>query len=540
MRRYLQYLWLRNLLPRRIIDYIGATEGSKHYQYIRKACGEEYAKMCSNMPPLLKQNGFEMIFRNIIMAPLYYERIYDILRKGEDPVMSERVNRTMKGSIVYLCGKVIVLRGTRVYRDVKSRFTQFFRRIKWHGNRIDISTIQDMVEDVDFDCVFLSNKFLKSFAEIHKKVYGNLCEKGLKPAFILISDRFFIDRKAGGSIVELPFQTDFLFKCSSRNKILLKEAILWASGLRISGRIKKKIIRRIRLNYVQYVAFQEIAKVILGAGKARSLIILAENEIELRVFLYQAKQMNIPTVLFYHIDSIEGLIYDQYLSDHILVCNHIQQRNFIELGYSPEQCTIVGSASFPRVISQLPADFSGDKKDVYKIIYFTKGTRSIDEGILTELREKLESLSINYHLIIKKHPKDTNTFKRLKNKNVVVTSELDFMKLVENSDLVITQYSSVARMIFPLGKSIIVYTYSDILEYGERDFFKNVNLPNYLMYVQNKEEFHRAIERLLDIKETDVLPKIFAEDLYGFLDNKCGDRIAKKISLLVLKKAENV
>lgn len=56
IRPYLQYLWLRGLHYRRIIDYIGNIEGSAHYKYIREEYSDEYLKMCSTFGANIEMN----------------------------------------------------------------------------------------------------------------------------------------------------------------------------------------------------------------------------------------------------------------------------------------------------------------------------------------------------------------------------------------------------------------------------------------------------------------------------------------------------
>lgn len=538
-RRYLQYLWLRAVHYRRIIDFIGITEGSRDYQYIRKACGEEYSKMCSTMPVLLKENGFDMVFRNIIISPLYYEKIFNILKHRKDPVMLRRINETIKGSVIYLFIKVALLWLLKLSRHIKTKVFTILWRIRRHNNGVDMGTIRNMVKDIDFNCIVMSNKFVKIFLPLQSEIYQNLCRYGLKPLFVLFSNRYSEERMDSGYMVEIPFQFSIFPRYSRKGKSLLREAIRWISDLDISWEIRRQIISDIRNNFLQYMYLQEIAVEILGTGKAKCILTFAENQIDYRVFLCQAKKLNLPTLLYHSVDGIHLLTYEKYYSDIVMVCNKIQLQNFINLGYPPQRCNVVGSFNFSQLGLRPAKTLLDGTQKLFNILYFTKGTKSIDEGILDELIEKLKSLNIDYRIVIKKHPKDSTSFRHFKNMRVFITDKIDYMGFVEESDLIVSQYSGVARRVIPLRKPIILYTYSDILEYGERAFFQNAQLPNYLKYVQNKHEFHDAIEHLLNRREPEPLPQKLAEDLYGYMDANCGNRIAKILDSFVNRQQHN-
>lgn len=534
IRQYLQYLWLRGVHYRRIIDYIGNIERSVQYQYIREACGEEYSKMYSTMPLSLKENGFDMVFRILIISPFSYKKIFNILKHHKDPVMLRRINETMRGSIVYLLAKITLVWVLKLFRDSKTKVFMILWRIRRHNNGVNIETIRNMVKDTDFDCIIMSNKFVKIFSLLHSEIYQNLCKYGLKPLFVLFSNRYSMERKDNGYIVEIPFQCSIFPRYSPKNKLLLKEAIRWISNLDAPWVIRRRLISDIRNNFPQYTYLQEIAAEIFGAGKAKCVLTLTENQIDYRIFLYQAKKLNLPTLFYYSTDGIQRqLLYEKYYSDTVLVCNRIQFQNFINNGYPPQRCHIVGSFNFSRLVSEPAKTPSNNTYKLHNILYFTKGVKSIDEGILDELIEKLKSLNVNYRIIIKKHPKDPNSFRRFRNRNVFITDKIDYMGFVEESRLIVSQYSGVVSRIIPLRKPIILYTYSDILEYGERAFFQNAQLPNYLKYVQNKQEFHYAIEQLLDMGEPQTLPQKLAEDIYGYMDTNCGYRIAKIVDSFV-------
>ena len=184
IRRYLQYLWLRGIHYRKIIDYIGATEGSRYYRYIRTSCEDEYSQMCDSMSSVLKENGFDMIFRNIIIAPFYYERIFNILKRGSDPVMVKRVNETMRGSMGYLLIKVFLIWAIKLFRDSKMKVFAILRSMKWHNNGIHIETIRIMVNDIDFNCVIISNKFIKTLSALHSEIHKSLCQNEEQITFL--------------------------------------------------------------------------------------------------------------------------------------------------------------------------------------------------------------------------------------------------------------------------------------------------------------------------------------------------------------------
>lgn len=532
MRRFLQYLWLRGVHYRRIIDFIGATESSAQYQYIRKECGEEYSKMCRATPVSLKENGFVMVFRNIVMSPLYYERIFETLRQGKDIVMLQRVNETMKGPMVYLFFKVMSVWAIKLARDAKTKIARILRPVRRHNSGVDIETIRDMVKNADFNCILLLNKSEKIFSSLSSEMYQNFCRYGLKPLFILFGNNYLVSKKDKGNIVEIPFRFSIFPRYSLDDRSLLKGAISWISKSDAHWTLRRKVISDIRDNFPQYTYLRKIAAEILGSRKAKCVLMLTENRIEYRIFLHQAKDLNLPTLLYYPLDGIGELLYDKYYSDVILVSNGIQFRNFINLGYPPNRCTIIGSFNYPSSVDEPVKIPRRDSGKPHRILYFTKGTKSIDEWILDELIEKLKSLDADYSLIIKKHPKDPNSFRRFRNGRVLIKEKIDYIEFVEISDLIVSQYSGVINRIIPLRKPTILYTYSDILEYGERSFFQNVRLPNYLKYVQNKQEFHNAIECLLNMGEPDPLPQELAEGLYGYMDTNCGHRIAKIVKSL--------
>lgn len=535
MRRYLQYLWLKGVYYRRIIYYIGNLEGSKQYRYIFEECGEEYSRMCSTMPSSLKRNGFDMIFRNIIITQFSYEKIYNILRYGRDPVMARRTNETMKGALIYLMVIVAFLWAQKLLRDGKGRFYKILRIVKWSKKRIYLKTLRNTIMEIEFDCVIMANKAYNIYPKIRKEVYANLCKKGLKPLFILFSNRYFIERKNEGYILEIPLEPYIFRRFSTKERSLLNKAHSWASHLENPWKIRKRIINNIHANFLRYIYFREIAIEILGTGKAKCLLSFTENVLEYRVFLHVAKKYNLQTVLYYVVDGIHQLRSNVYHSDTIMVCNRRQYRNFLNIGYLPEKCKIVGSFNVT-TLDRVPIKISTNNPNRrYNILYFTKGRPRIDEALLDELIEKLKSINISYQIIIKKHPRDQYKFKRFKNMGAVVTGDLDYWRFVGESDLVISQYSGVVRSIIPLRKPLILYTYSEFIEFGEREFFRNAQLPNYIQYVQNKQEFHCAIEQLLELKEPEPLPEKLAEDLYGYMDANCGNRIAEIVNSFVVE-----
>ena len=62
-----------------------------------------------------------------------------------------------------------------------------------------------------------------------------------------------------------------------------------------------------------------------------------------------------------------------------------------------------------------------------------------------------------------------------------------------------------------------------------------VKLPNYVKYVRNKKEFLYAIDNLLVIKKYEYIDNGLKELLYGYPDNRCGERISKIIKEVVNK-----
>lgn len=533
IRRYLQYLWLRGVHYRRIVDYIGNIEGSAHYQYIRRACGEEYSKMCRTMPASLKKDGLDMIFRNLIMAPFYYAKICGILWHDKDPVMIRRVNRTMRGPTAYLLAKVALVWTIKLFRDSKAKILNILKRIKWHNNGIAINTVKDMIKDIDFDCIIMANKLDVMFSSFHTGTYEGLSSNGLKPLFIFFGKDYSVKRKDSGYVVEIPLQMSVLPRYSRRHKLLLKEAVSWVSNLDAPMMIRGKIISEIRNIFPHYIYIQEIAAEVLGAGKARCVLTFAENHIDYRTFLWRAKKLNLPTLLYHPIDGVNQMIYEKYDSDIALACNRTQYQFFTRLGYAPERCNVVGSFNLLKGVCGHAEAPSKNKHKLRNILYFTKGTKAIDEAILDELTEKLKSLNVDYSLIIKKHPKDVHSFRRFRKGKTLITDKIDYTEFLEESDLIVSQYSGVVQRIILSKKPVIVYTYSDILEFGERVFFQNAPLPNYVKYVQNKNEFHYAIEELFRIGEPQALPQKLTEDLYGYIDTNCGSRIAEIVGPIV-------
>lgn len=533
----LRYLWFRSVPPRRIIDYIGAIEASEQYGYIRKNCEDSYEQRCASIPALLKDNGFDMIFRNLIIAPFFYHRIYDIFKHRKDPVMARRVDRTMDFSLTALMGKIVRGWAAKFWRDGRIRIQKFLRRVKWNNNGVRVEKIGACVREADFDCVVLSNKFLKALSPIHPQVFQGLCRQGLKPLFIMISDRYHLEKKDSGFILEIPFQAAVFPRFSTDDRRLLKAALRWVSGWSIPWLVRGKVKKQIADNFLEYTYFRDIALEIFKAGKAQCLLTFEENEIEFRTFLHQAQRHGVPAVFLHCIDGVQPLTYKKYFSDHVIVPNRIQYQHFVTEGFPPERVHVAGSFNFS---SLQDAGTATDHQGPRNILYFTKGTRHIDEAVLDELLRILDRAKIRFRLVIKKHPKDINLFTRFRNATVEVTSRTDYRPLIEASDLVVSQYSGVIREIIPLRKSLVLYTYSDILEYGERDYFQRAQLPNYLKYVQNKEEFHRAIEQLLSLREPDPLPEELAQDLYGYRDNNCGNRIADVIHSFVNGRTEGI
>lgn len=529
-RSLLQYLWFRSVPPRRIIDYIGAIEASEQYGYIRKNCEDSYEQRCASIPALLKDSGFDMIFRNLIIAPFFYHRIYDIFKHRKDPVMARRVDRTMDFSLTDLMGKVVRSWAAKFWRDRKIRIQKFLRRVKWNNNGVRVEKIRACVREADFDCVVLSNKFLKVLSPIHPQVFQGLCRQGLKPLFIVISDRYHLEKKDSGFILEIPFQAAVFPRFSPADRRLLKAALRWVSGWSIPRLVRGKVKKQIADNFLEYTYCRDIALEIFKAGKAQCLLTFAENEIEFRVFLQQAQSHGVPAVFLHCIDGVQPLTYKKYFSDHVIVPNRIQYQHFVTEGFPPERVHVVGSFNF---FSLQDAGITTDHQGPRNILYFTKGVRHIDEAVLDELLQALDRAKIRFRLVIKKHPKDINLFTRFQCASVEVTSRTDYRPLIEASDLVVSQYSGVIREIIPLRKPLVLYTYSDILEYGERGFFSRASLPNYLKYAQNAEEFQRAVEDLLKLRDPEPLPQKLAENLYGYLDRDCTSRIAGFIHSLV-------
>ena len=60
LKKFLQYIWLRSISDKRLVDYIGAIEGNSHYHYVREAYQKNYRRFCENLPPRLKQEGIDV------------------------------------------------------------------------------------------------------------------------------------------------------------------------------------------------------------------------------------------------------------------------------------------------------------------------------------------------------------------------------------------------------------------------------------------------------------------------------------------------
>lgn len=491
------------------------------------------------MPERLKESGFDMVFRIFIIAPFYYEKVYGIFRYRKDPVMAKRIDATMKGSIAYLFAKVCLVWAVKLFRDSKAKIVKGLVRIKWHNNGMDIEALRDVTDRIDFDCIMMADKFEKVFSDLRSDTYKALCRHGLKPLFIFFGKRYSVKREDNGYIMEIPFQYSVFPRYTAEDALLLKDAEWWTRGLDAPWLIRRKIINKIRNNFPQYVYLKRVAFEILNTGKARCVLTFAENHINYRIFIWEAKKRKLATVLYHLIVAISISNYKKYYSDTVAVCNEVQYRNFLGVGYTPERCHITGSFGISKLVLNPPVRLQPTGKRRFdNILYFTKGTKTVDEAILDELIEKLRTLNIDFSLIIKKHPKDTNEFRRFKNARVSVTSEGDFMGLARNANLIISQYSGVLQSVIPLRTPTVIYTYSDILDYGERTFFRNAQLPNYLKHVEDKQGFHRAIEELLNMKEPDALPERFSRDLYGYMDINCGRRIAELIGSFVNERQE--
>ena len=521
MKNYLRYLWLKGVHYRRIIEFIGALEGSRQYRYIRGNCAAWYEKACATMPENLKDAGIDLIFRNEIIAPLYYHELYRIFKSGSDEVMNRRAARSMAGSTFFLFNRVVAAWGGKIYREAKLFVIDIVHLFHYLNRGISREKLAEGIAGADFNCILFSNRSLKVFSRLHDKLFANLSAHGCKPLFLSFGPQFSFTQKDCGYLLDIPHHTQLSCRYSDSDRRLLLETLAWVDGLDdIPGCVRRAVKKGIRNSFDRYLYARDVAAVLLPGTKC--LLQVAENQLEYRTFLHLAQRADIETCLYYPPDGIHELIYDRYFSDTILVCNKIQQENFLKLGYPPDTVHVVGSVNFEDISFKPRGQHAG----VYQVIYFTKMYKWIDEAILDDIVEKFDSLKISYQLVIKKHPKDMNSFARYQEKGAVVTAELDFWGLVEESDLVVSQYSGADRRIFPTGKPIIIYSYSDFLDWGQRGFFRRSQLPNYIRAVENSQEFSEAVDQFLEFTEAEPLPEQFASDLYGYPDSRCCDRVA--------------
>lgn len=517
-----------------MVDHTGPFESSTRYAYIRDDAEMAFEKICRTMPEELKDCGFPEVFRNLIVAPLYYHRILNVFIEGKDEVMTRRVDATMGSSLWYLSRKVLAVWVRKICRDARINLLRWFRRVKWHNNGVDVSVIRDLVAKSEFDCIVFSNKFVRVLTKLRAQAAGSLCAGGLKPLFVLVSDRYAVEKMENGCIiVEIPFHNSVFPSYSPAERRLFAEARRWARHLDAPGLVRYKIAKIIREHFLAFSYFRKIADGIFEAGKAKCLLTFSEGGIEARTFILQARSRGIPTVYYHHFDGLQQLIYKKYMSAHVLVSNRVQYGHFMRAGYAPQQCHMIGSFSFAAMKGREPNDGIKPRRDQCRIMYFTKGTKSVDETILTQIIEKLQEIGEGYSLIIKKHPRDANRYIKFLNARTTVTSAIDYADLVQKSDLIVTQYGSVVLQLIPLRIPLILYTLSDLKEYGEREYFSKAALPNYLRYAQNKKEFQGAVGNLSKLTESDPLPSGLAEDLYGYTDDQCGARLSNVIASLV-------
>lgn len=149
--------------------------------------------------------------------------------------------------------------------------------------------------------------------------------------------------------------------------------------------------------------------------------------------------------------------------------------------------------------------------------------------------EKLESLfrKNNSLFCLKLHPNERFSFSFEKFSHIkILDPDIDIYPLFKNTDILITDYSSVSLDFMSIGRDIIFYTY-DLKEYKEKDRSLYIELEEVIGQLPSAQNFNELYQLLkLKLKNASVSKStILGADVrfHKYNDGKSSERVMAKI-----------
>ena len=253
------------------------------------------------------------------------------------------------------------------------------------------------------------------------------------------------------------------------------------------------------------------------------LVVTTCGERAERAMTRSAKAAGIPSLRIVDLFGTTGNLPD---SDYIAVMNSYAKSCLIQRGVDEEKIFVTGQPAF-EALSLLELEQQSVRKSqnpVPQVLWASQNIPEIKE-VAEEVFRTFDSLP-DVHLLVKLHPNENGCIqeellRKYSSPNIRILRDGDMKRLIQSSDVVITQFSTCGLEAILLGKPLITINFSgkaDIMPYASSGAATGIYEPGRLISVL-KETMNSGQNRTVAPKEQFLMPKGPTDNVLQLIKN---------------------
>lgn len=530
-------------------------ESSKLYEKIHESSLKETWKICKNI---------NLKYRSVELLPLFYYHIYIILTscKKNLRLFEEIIKKEKPKKIIFFEGGDKTQNETEfASKIIKKIFKGELEKITYSSKNTKKINLKYQILKIVNSAQKIITKLRLNFAKNKRKIFicggktyfdsvtrllvkdkrnkvfpfGNFSRKSFFVILNYMRSHGFYDQKSplkNG----LPQKINVIYEEISQ-KNFFKEFDI---AKEIDEIVKSRLANMIKKNVLYTAEFLEELYSVMKKKKIDMILLSGEGSPFSRGIVQLLKQFNIPTIHFQHglfINEMPNFVN----SDYVFSIGEFPKKQFLKYASKNSKIEVIGC---PRYDKFEKRDY-GNKKIILYAMEIANGNDIVPDTHLTKKRQKeiLEQIFKvmkdfpEYKLIIKTRPGwemaklPELVARKLSFSNFEVIEKADNIKLLNESEIVIINSTTMGIEALLLDRPVISFSYKDL------DKFNPYTKIDAVKVVYSSTQLKELIEKLISKKHKNLKKGNFKQWL--FYDKGASERAVKLIHKILKKSTKN-